>query len=415
MGFERLFLRREVAKNAELDATIESVSKKFDVVVLGLGGMGSAAVFHLASRGQRVLGIEQFSEAHDRGSSHGASRIIRQAYYEHPAYVPLVRRAYELWERLQIDSGADLLHLTGGLMIGPPGSPVVDGTIASATQHGLPYELLDAPELKRRYPVLCPRSDEIAVYELRAGYLRPESCVRAHLQQAASRGAELHFEERATNWQAHPSGSGISISTDRGSYEADRLVIAPGAWAPALLTELGIPFDIRRHVMCWFQPLEGVLPFLPDRFPIYMWDINGHDIFYGFPATDGAPGGVKAAVHSGGDPCTPETLRQVTVDHHIEELRTYLARFIPQINGPLLNAVPCMYTLTPDEHFVLSLHPEYPHVSIAAGFSGHGFKFTSVVGEILADLAIAGRTHHAIDLFSPQRFTHRRSSALISH
>jgi sarcosine oxidase len=397
----------------ELDGTIRSVSNKFDVVVLGLGGMGSAAVFHLASRGQRVLGVEQFTEAHDKGSSHGASRIIRQAYYEHPAYVPLVRRAYELWERLQMDSGADLLRLTGGLMIGPPGSNVVEGTIASATQHDLPYELLDARELERRYPVLCPRPGEVAVYEFRAGYIRPESCVRAHLQQAARWGAELHFEERAVEWQAHASGSGIRVTTHRGSYEADRLVIAPGAWAPALLRELGIPFEIRRHVMCWFQPLDEVLPFLPDRFPIYMWDVDGHNIFYGFPATDGAGGGVKVAIHTGGDPCTPETLRDAPVDHHIEELRAHLARFIPQINGPLLNAVPCMYTLTPDEHFVISLHPDYSQVCIAAGFSGHGFKFTSVVGEILADLAITGRTHHSIDLFSPQRFTNRRSSALI--
>lgn len=375
--------------------------------------MGSAAAFHLASRGQRVLGLEQFTEAHDKGSSHGASRIIRQAYHEHPAYVPLVQRAYELWEQLELDSGADLLHLTGGLMIGTPGSSVVEGTITSATQHNLPYELLDASELKRRYPVLSARPDEIAVHELRAGYLRPENCVRAHLQQAARHGAELHFEERATNWEAHPSGSGVRVTTDRGSYEADRLVIAPGAWAPALLNELGIPFDIRRHVMCWFQPTEDVQPFLPDRFPIYMWDVNGHDIFYGFPAIDGAGGGVKIAVHSGGERCTPETLRDTPADRDIEELRTYMARFIPQLNGPLLDAVACMYTLTPDEHFVVSLHPDYAQVSIAAGFSGHGFKFTSVIGEILADLATSGGTHHPIALFSPERFSHQRSSALI--
>ncbi len=385
----------------------------FDVIVLGLGGMGSAAAFHLASRGQQVLGLDQYTEAHDKGSSHGASRIIRQAYHEDPAYVPLVQRAYELWERLQLDTGAELLHLTGGLMIGRAQSSVVEGTIASATQHSLPYELLDAHELKQRYPVLHPRPDDIAVYEIRAGFLRPEMCVRAHLQQAARHGADLHFGERVTNWEAHPSGSGVQVTTDRGSYEAGRLVIAPGAWAPALLNGLGIAFEIRRHVMCWFQPVGDTRPFLPDRFPIYMWDIDGHNIFYGFPATDDAGSGVKAAIHSGGDPCTPETLRHAPADHHIEELRTYLARFIPQLNGPLLNAVPCMYTLTPDEHFVISLHPDYPQVSIAAGFSGHGFKFTSVVGEILADLAIAGRTHHSIALFSPQRFAHQRSSALI--
>lgn len=399
---------------AEVDVTIKSVSKNFDVIVLGLGGMGSSAAFHLASRGEHVLGIEQFTEAHDKGSSHGTSRIIRQAYYEHPDYVPLVRRAYELWERLQLDSGADLLRLTGGLMIGPPQSEIVEGTITSATQHDLPYELLDALELKRRYPVLNPRPDDVAVYEHHAGFLRPEACVHAHLQQAARHGAEMHFEEFVTSWQAQNSGNGVRIATSRDSYEADRLVIAPGAWAPGLLSELNVPFDIRRHVMCWFQPAGEAQAFLPERFPIYMWDVDGQHVFYGFPATDGAEAGVKAALHTGGDRCTPETLRNAPVDREVEELRTQLARFIPQLNGSLLQAIACMYTLTPDEHFVISVHPDYPQVSVAAGFSGHGFKFTSVVGEILADLATNGATRHSISLFSPQRFLVKTSSAVLT-
>ena len=380
------------------------MSKNYDVIVLGLGGMGSAAAFHLAKREQKVLGVEQHSAAHDKGSSHGASRIIRQAYYEHPDYVPLVQRAYELWEGLESDSGADLLRVTGGLMIGPNGSPIVEGTLTSAQQHHLPYELLDAADLKRRYPVLQPRAGEMAVFEHRAGFVRPEACVRAHLQQAERHEAELHFEERVKTWHAHPSGSGVRVVTDRGAYEADHLVIAPGAWAPEQLNALAVPFDIRRHVMCWFEPVGGPQPFLPENFPIYLWDVNGSEVFYGFPATDGEGGGVKVAMHTGGDRCTPDTIDRQHFESEIEELRTNLARFIPALNGPLLDAVACMYTLTPDEHFVISLHPEHSQVAIAAGFSGHGFKFTSVVGEILADLSINGRTNHPIALFSPKRF-----------
>ncbi len=377
--------------------------KAFDTIILGLGGMGSAAAFHLSKRGKRVLGIDQYTAAHDRGSSHGASRIIRQAYHENPAYVPLVQRAYELWEQLERDSGRNLLQLTGGLMVGPPGSAVVEGTLASAIEHNLPYQTLDARELKRRYPILNPRPDETAVYEVRAGFLRPELCVRAHLEHAEKHGADLHFEESVVAWRAESSG-GVEVTTNRSSYTAERLIVAPGAWASALLPGLQVPFDVRRHVMCWFDPLGGIEPFLPEKFPIYLWEAGPHDVFYGFPATDGAADGVKVAMHSGGDPCTAASVRREIADADIKEVRTHLARFIPSLNGPLLQAAACMYTLTPDEHFILSLHPDHPQVAIAAGFSGHGFKFTSVVGEILADLATTGRTRQDISLFSPDRF-----------
>ncbi len=367
--------------------------------------MGSAAAYHLASRGKRVLGIEQFAPAHDKGSSHGASRIIRQAYYEDPAYVPLVLRAYELWEQLERDSETDLLRTTGGLAIGPPGSAIVQGTIASADAHNLAHEVLDSGELRRRYPVLNPRPDEAAVYELRAGFLRPEACVRAHLELAARHGADLRFEECVQAWTASSTHNGVQVVTTRGAYRADRLIIAPGAWAPVPLGELKIPFDIRRHVMCWFRPVANTESFLPERFPIYLWDVDGEHVFYGFPAIDGLGGGVKVAMHTGGERCTPETIERQISDRDIEELRAPLSRFIPSLNGSLVAAATCMYTLTPDEHFILSLHPEHPQVAIAAGFSGHGFKFTSVIGEILADLAIDGKTRRPIALFAPERFS----------
>ena len=375
----------------------------FDVIVIGLGGMGSAAAYHLAARGQRVLGLERFTPAHDRGSSHGASRIIRQAYHEHPHYVPLVQHAYELWEKLEQDTGSGLLHLTGGLMIGPPGSSVVQGAIRSAIQHKLPYEVFAATELRNRFPAFQPRATDTAVFEKRAGFLRPEAAVRAHLQLAAKHGADLHFEEPVAAWSA-PSNGPVEVKSSRGTYEASRLVIAPGAWAPDLLPDLRIPFDVRRQVMCWFQPRGPIEAFLADRFPIYIYDVDGRDIFYGFPAIDGVRGGVKAAMHTAGEPVTADTVNRATSEQDTTVLRRHLDTLLPDLNGPLLQALPCLYTLTPDEHFVIGHHPAHTRVCVAAGFSGHGFKFTCVVGEILADLAIDGRTRHPIDFFSPKRF-----------
>ncbi len=379
-------------------------SQTHDVIIAGLGGMGSAAAYHLASRGQRVLGLEQFTPVHDRGSSHGASRIIRQAYHENPAYVPLVQRAYQLWEKLQRDVEQPILRLTGGLMIGAPESSIVTGTLASATQHKLPYEILSSGELQQRFPALQPRSTDIAVFELRAGFVRPEIAVQAHLELAAAHGGELHFEEPILRWSASPSGDGVEVVTSSATYEARSLILAPGAWASKLLPEPHVPFEVRRHAMCWFQPPAGVEPFAPDHFPIYIWDVDGRNVFYGFPAIDGSAGGVKIAMHSGGEPCTPDALQNAIPASEVDELRSYIRRFLPRLDGELLQAVPCMYTLTPDEHFVISPLPQLPQVTVAAGFSGHGFKFSSVVGEILADLAVSGKTAHPIELFSPHRF-----------
>ncbi|HEX4164478.1 MAG TPA: N-methyl-L-tryptophan oxidase [Bryobacteraceae bacterium] len=380
----------------------------FDVIVFGLGGMGSAAAYHLATRSQRVLGLEQFSPVHDKGSSHGASRIIRQAYHEDPAYVPLVQRAYQLWEKLQRDVEQPILRLTGGLMIGSATSSIVTGTLASAAQHNLPHEIFSSADLQRRFPALRPRPDDTAVFELRAGFLRPELAVQAHLELAAASGAELHFEEPIVHWTASPSGEGVEVTTGKGSYRARNLVLAPGAWAAQFLPELAVPFDVRRHAMCWFQPPAGVDLFAPDRFPVYIWDVDGSNVFYGFPAIDGSTGGVKIAMHSGGEPCTPAALSSDIPASSVEELRRYIRRFLPALNGELLRSVPCMYTLTPDEHFVIAQLSETPQVAIAVGFSGHGFKFSSVIGEILADLAISGTTSQSISLFSPDRFNAKK-------
>ena len=372
-----------------------------DVIVAGLGGMGSAAAYQLAGRGQRVLGLERFSPAHDRGSSHGRSRIIRQAYFEGSEYVPLLLRAYELWEQLEEETGQRLMTLTGGLMIGREDGELVSGSVRSAEEHGLPYEMLDATEIRRSFPAYAPAPETVALYEEKAGFVRPEETVKAHLDRASSSGADLRFGEPVLSWEA--SGDGVRVETPKSTYEAGRLVISPGAWAPQLLADLDLPLEVIRQVMFWYEPKNGLEPFLPERFPIFIWEPEDGNMFYGFPAQD-ADRGVKAAFfRAGGVPTSPDTIDREVHEEEIGFLRAYLAEHVPELAGRCLDARACMYTNTPDEHFVISAHPEHPQVVIACGFSGHGYKFCSVVGEIVADLAIEGSTRHPIDLFSPAR------------
>jgi sarcosine oxidase len=378
---------------------------KYDVIVLGLGAMGSAAAQQLAQRQMRVLGIEQFVSPHDQGSSHGGTRMIRQAYWESPAYLPLVLRAYELWEKLEADSGAKLLHITGGLILGSADSPLVTGGIAAADQHSIKYAVLSPRQTHERFPAITPLANDVAVYEEQAGYLLAEECIRAQLRIAARGGAELHFDERVLGWSAD-SGR-IKVSTDRCAYEAERLVITAGPWANQALPGL-FPLKVTRQVMTWIEPVGGVAPFRPDRFPVFLCDSpEGGFPGYGFPAVDGAAGGVKAAIHGSHVVCTPETVdREVHESDLIAVIRNLSPRF-PLLAGQILKATTCLYTLTPDEHFIIGLHPQFPSVSIACGFSGHGFKFAPVVGEILAQLATAGKSSHPIEIFSPGRFAER--------
>ena len=375
----------------------------YDVIVGGLGGVGSAAAYHLAARGKRVLGLERYTPAHDSGSSHGNSRIIRQAYHENPGYVPLVLRSYELWEQLERDTASDLLHITGGLYLGAENSEVVSGSLQSARQYGLDYEWHDAAEVRRRFPALQPHASDCAVYEKKAGFLRPEAAVAAHLQLASQRGAALHFEEPISHWQVTASGT-VRVVTQKASYEAAHLILAPGAWAGDLLPSIGLQLHVRRHVMAWFEPTDNIERFASGHFPIYIWQTASGKVFYGFPSIDGASEGIKAAMHSGGDVCTPESIDRNIQESDIAEIREQLAEYLPALNGRLLHASTCMYTMTPDEDFVVSHHPDHPQVTLACGFSGHGFKFTSVLGEVLADLAIHGHSQHPIDFLSAKRF-----------
>jgi sarcosine oxidase len=376
----------------------------FDVIVVGLGGMGSAAVHQLAARGVRVLGLEKFGPAHDRGASHGGSRITRQSYFESPDYVPLLLRAYELYAALARDSGTDVITLTGGVMVGRPDSLTVSGSRLSAERWGLEHEMLGADDLRKRFPTLDPRPDEVALFEAKAGFVRPEATVSAQLRLAERAGAELHFEEPMTSW-APAAGGGVRVETGAGSYTAGQLVITPGPWAPQLLADLGVPFTIERQVQYWFQPTGGVGPFLPEHHPIYIWEEADGRQIYGFPAIDGLEGGAKVAFFRGGQPTTPETIDREVHDDEIRAMADRTRRNLPDLPGTFLSAKTCLYSNTPDEHFVIARHPAHEAVTVACGFSGHGFKFVPVVGEILADLATTGRTDHPIGLFHPRRLS----------
>ena len=361
----------------------------FDTIVVGLGGMGSAAAAHLASRGRRVLGLEQFQVAHAHESSHGRSRVIRLAYFEHPAYVPLLRRAYELWRRLETDTVRRILQITGGLMIGALDSEVVSGSLRSAREHGLAHELLDAAEIHRRFPPFTPRQETVAFYESEAGSLFPEEAIRGHLDVAGDHGAHLHFDEQVEDWRVTASGT-VQVTTSRSRYEAGRLVLAPGAWAPQLFKLPKLPLAVEPQTLYWLSPSGGPAPYSADRFPIYIWDLGDGVQFYGFPADE--DGRVKVAFFR-------------TPNGDESSLRAALAPCLPSLaSGTLVETASCKYTLTPDHHFVLGLHPAHEQVVIASPCSGHGYKFASVVGEILADLAIDGATRHPIDLFAPGRF-----------
>jgi sarcosine oxidase len=376
-----------------------AVSSHADVIVIGLGGMGSAAAYHLAGRGQRVLGLERFTPAHDKGSSHGGSRIIRQSYFEDPAYVPLLLRAYELWDKLAADSAREVYRMTGGLFIGPPDCLTVAGSLRASREWGLPHEMLDAAEITARYPTFTPTAGNVALYEAKAGFARPEMTVQAHLDLATRAGATLRFGEEVTGWSE--TAQGVTVSTSAGTYTAGQLVICPGAWAPQLLDQFGIPITVERQVLYWLDPPGGTAPF--EGNPIFIAENENAQQFYGFPAIDGPHGGVKVAYFRKGIECTPETIDRTVGEQEIREMRAEVAALLPGLDGPCVDSATCMYSNTPDQHFVIARHPDSVNVTVACGFSGHGFKFVPVVGEILADLATTGTTEHPIALFDPRR------------
>ena len=351
------------------------------MIVAGLGAMGSAAVWRLAKRGRRVLGLDRLHPPHVQGSSHGRSRIIREAYFEHPLYVPLVRRAYDLWAELESESGRRLLRPTGGLMIGPPEGELVSGARRSAVTHGLPFEELSAAEMRSTFPALAPEDPVVGILEPRAGILLPERCVEAALDCARRRGAELHFDEAVVGWS--PEEGGVVVRSDKGTYSANRCILATGAWLAAM-ARTTLPLTVERQTAFWFRPLAHPERFSPDALPVYLWEWEPDRFFYGFPDLGD---GLKIARHHEGESVQPESAHREVSPEEVEGIRAIMHQYLPDGNGPLLDASVCLYTNTPDRHFLVDRHPETSSVLLASPCSGHGFKFAPAIGEVLARLA----------------------------
>jgi len=372
----------------------------FDAIVIGVGGMGSAAACELARRGRRVLALEQFALGHDRGSSHGHTRIIRKAYYEHPDYVPLVCRAFERWYDLEQRQGIHLLSECPCLSIGRADSAMIAGVRASAEQHQLPVETLSAADLRRRFSAFRFDDDYLGVLERSAGFLYVEDCVQAHACEAVRLGATIQDHEPVVSWQA--SEREVIVQTTAERYTAARLVLTAGPWAGQVLARHGAFLRVMRQVVQWFGTRDDAR-FRREVFPLYIADTpQGH--FYGFPVLNA--NGAKMARHYGAPELTaPSEIERSIKPEDEETARDFLRQHLPMIDGPCRRAAVCIYTLTPDRHFVIDLHPEHPNVALAAGFSGHGFKFASVVGDILADLADNGRTEQPVGMFRINRFS----------
>ncbi|NNE92267.1 MAG: N-methyl-L-tryptophan oxidase [Verrucomicrobiales bacterium] len=376
--------------------------RSFEVIVLGTGGMGSAAAYHLAKNGHRVLGLDRFPGGHNRGSSHGETRIIRKAYFEHPDYVPLLQRAYGLWSDLESETGQQLYFETGLIEIGPPDGIVVPGVIRAAKQHGLPLEKIERTDFPNRFPSMRLPENHLAVFEKEAGFLRVEDCVRAHLDLAQRHGAEFEFDAAVTGWSADESG--VTVKTEKGEeFRGDALIVTTGAWSAPMMAELGMPLRIVRAHLHWFEC--GQQNSMEAGCPCFFYETeNSGGAFYGFPAIDDL--GLKVAEHDGRteifhdpleDPDTPESEDSARVRDFVD------AHFSDVHTNRRTRHVRCFYSQSPDGHFIIDRHPEHGNVVFGAGFSGHGFKFASVVGEHLANLAVQAETNPSFDFLGLRR------------
>lgn len=371
--------------------------KRYDAIVVGLGAMGSAALYELARRGLRVLGLERFAIVHDRGSSHGQFRIIRRAYFEHADYIPLVNVAYEMWDELTEQAGESLLERVGLVLFGKEEGAVIGGLKPAIKKYRLDIERIDANAIGHRFDTFVVDPSMIALYEPDAGFLRVERCVQALADAAADHGAEIRTGVRVRSWRS--DGRSATVQCDHQTYETPQLVLCPGAWANNLLGEMASSFQVRRKVQLWYRNTMRRYT-AAAGFPVFAYDLGDH-FFYGFPAEDGE---MKLADHGGVELVTAADAVNRELSPSDQALIDGLvAAHLRDVAPPPIRHSVCMYTMTPDEHFVLGRHPDHANVAVAAGFSGHGFKFAPVVGRAIAELITEGRTALPIGFLSPNR------------
>lgn len=380
------------------------MTARYDIIILGLGAMGAATAWQLTTRGKggkRVLGLEQFDFAHSKGSSHGESRIIRLSYFEHPDYVPLLKRAYENWRTLEADAGRQLLHEVGGIYIGPPEGEFISGSLKAAQRYDLPHEQVSHEQLRTRYPMLRVPEHMTGLFEPRAGFVLAEATIEACIEKAMSGGADLRSNTPVREWSADEHG--VRVRTDNETFEADQLVICAGTWTSKIVASLGVPLRVTRQAMGWFQPKHPER-FALGAFPVWAMEDGRGGLAYGFPSLPFGRGGVKVARHLPGRPCDPKTIDRAADDVDRAEVETIVREILPDEAAPVHSCAVCMYTMSPDEHFIIDKHPQHDNVTLACGFSGHGFKFVSVIGEILADLACEGSTNQPCGFLGLERF-----------
>lgn len=372
---------------------------QYDAIVAGVGGMGSAALYNLAGRGWKVLGLDKYDVPNNMGSSHGNSRMIRLSYHEDPSYVTLMHKSYELWDKLQTDTNQELLITTGSIRAGHEHSSMFIGSKNACDIHNIPYEILEGREVNKRFPGYSFPNDILSVYQSDGGFLAADKCISSYLTLSDELGADIHGREPITDW--HPKGEIIEVVTPKSVYTASRLVLTTGPWVSKLLPDLTALLEPERQVVGWFQT-QDPKRFDPDHFPVFGLEVDiGR--FYGFPSFE-TPGIKLGKYNHLREIVDPDLVSREITNNDQKALEECLEKYFPMAHGAVMKMETCMFTNTPDGHFIIDTHPEIPQVSIAAGFSGHGFKFCGLVGEILADLAQEGYTEHNIDLFKLERF-----------
>lgn len=375
------------------------MSVEFDVAVIGLGAMGSAALSSAAACGAKAIGIEAHFPAHALSSSHGDSRLIRLGYFEDPSYVPLLQRAYQNWRSLEARLRAEILTVTGVLQIGAPDSKIVSGTRASCEMHGLPHDMLDKDAMKRRFPAFELEDGEVGLLDPQGGYIRPETAIMGYLKLAAEDGAVLHFGERII--AIEPDDAGVTVISTTGRYRARKVIVATGAWIAELVPQLKSHAQPIRQVVAWYQPKDGFVA-EPQRMPCFLRDEGENGSYFGFPAI--GVDGVKIGRHAHfREPIDPKEPNPPVNDADLALLDGFARKRLADAASFRVRATTCRYTMLPSEDFLIDAMPGQPNVVVSSACSGHGFKFTSVIGEILADLALHGESALPTALFSFER------------